>query len=98
MLAFARGEGFPRPGALGTRGSLYLLLLAAGLAANLLAWRWEAQGATVALLALAGLVAVEMTMNHHLPGVWFFILLGIPALSFLLAWALGRWVATAGIP
>ena len=88
VLALAIGEGVPRPGSLGFRVGAYFLLMLVGLGANLAAWRWDVQGASTALVALALLAAVEITASGRLPGAWFFILLGIPACAHLLAWAL----------
>ena len=88
VLAFAIGEGLARPGNVDVRVGTYFLLILAGLVANLLAWRWEPQGAALALVALALLAGVELITNGRLPGLWFFILLGAPACLHLAARAL----------
>jgi hypothetical protein len=79
VLAFAFGEE-ARRGAFDARSGTMMLFLVTGLAANLAAWRWEAAGGGVALAALAGIAAVQLATSTRLPGIWFFLLLGVPAL------------------
>jgi len=87
VLAFALGPGPDqlRLGVLTPREWVKLVLFAAGIGGLLAAWRWEMAGAATALLALAALSAVELTLNQRLPGMWFFGLLGMPALLYLTA-------------
>lgn len=79
VLTFAIGED-ARQGTFNARSGTMLLFLVVGLGANLVAWRWEVGGAAAALIALTGLAAVQLTADGRPPGIWFFILLGIPAL------------------
>ena len=85
VLVFVAGEGFLLRGLRASEG-VYLTIFLVALLANLASWRWERVGASVALLSLLGLVLVE----GGLPGGWFFVLIGIPAVCSLLAWALDR--------
>ncbi len=85
VLMFVAGEGLPFRGLRPTEG-VYLTIFFLALLANVASWRWQRVGASVALLGLLGLILVE----GGLPGGWFFVLIGIPAVCSLLASALDR--------
>lgn len=89
ILAFAVGDEGVRPSSFSGRSGALLALLIVGVLANLLAWRWQMEGATVALVALGCMAAVEFVALGRLPGAWFFVLLGVPALLHLVAAILG---------
>ena len=85
VLVFVAGEGLLVRGLRADEG-IYLTIFFVALLANLASWRWERVGASVALLGLLGLMLVE----GGVPGGWFFVLIGIPAVCSLLASALDR--------
>lgn len=89
VLVFAVGEGMPL-GQFGASEAAYMALFVGGLLANVAAWRWQVVGASVALLALLGLVGIERARDGGIPGPWFFAILGVPACCHLVSWWLGR--------
>lgn len=89
VLVIAVGEGMPL-GQFGAFEAVYMALFVGALLSNVAAWRWQVAGASLALLALLGLVGIERARDGGIPGPWFFAILGVPACSHLVSWWLDR--------
>jgi hypothetical protein len=91
LVVFAVDEGLPPVSSL-SWASLSFVLLAVWFAGMLLTWRWEAIGASAALIGIAGFYLYDFNLSglERWPGGWVFPLMLLTPLFYLTAAFLDR--------